>query len=63
MTTDILRPGYSNISNTEDQCAFSGVVMSTEFEVSIEKKEVFHRMDKRKSFAPPMSIPSDAPAQ
>ena len=24
MTTELLRPGYSNISRTEDQCAFSG---------------------------------------
>ena len=39
MTTELLRPGYSNISLTEDQCAFSGAVMSTELEASIEKKE------------------------
>ena len=38
MTTELLRPGYSNISCTEDQCAFSGALMSTELEVSIEKK-------------------------
>ena len=38
MTTEPLRPGYSNISCTKDQCAFSGAVMSTELEVSIEKK-------------------------
>ena len=39
MTTKLLRPGYLRpISCTEDQCAFSGVVMSTELEVSIEKK-------------------------
>ena len=38
MTTELLRPGYSNISCTEDQCAFSGAVVSTELEVSIEKK-------------------------
>ena len=38
MTTELLRPGYSNISCTEDQCTFSGAVMSTELEVSIEKK-------------------------
>ena len=39
MTTKLLRPGYSNISCTEDQCAFSGVMISTELEVSIEKKK------------------------
>ena len=39
MMTELLRPGYLNISYTEDQCAFSGAVMSTELEVSIEKKE------------------------
>ena len=33
MTTELLRPGYSNIC--EDQCAF-GAVMSTELEVLIE---------------------------
>ena len=38
MLTELLRPGYSSISCTEDQCAFSGVVMSTELEVSIEKE-------------------------
>ena len=38
MATELLRPGYSNISCTEDQCAFSGAVMSTDLEVSIEKK-------------------------
>ena len=37
MTTELLRPGCSNISCTQDQCAFSGAVMSTELEVSIEK--------------------------
>ena len=37
MTTELLRPGYSNISCTEGQCAFSGAVMSSELEVSIEK--------------------------
>ena len=42
MKTELLRPGYSNISCTEDQYAFSGAVMSIELEVSIEKKdEVF----------------------
>ena len=44
MTTELLRPGYSNISCTEDQYAFSGAVMSNvsnELEVSIEKKIVF----------------------
>ena len=30
--------GHSNISCTEDQCAFSGAVMSTELEVSMTKK-------------------------
>ena len=39
MTTELLRSGYSNISCTEDQCACSGAVMSTELEVSIEKKD------------------------
>ena len=43
MMTELLRPGYLNISCTEDQCAFSGVVMSTELEVSIEKKSVFEK--------------------
>ena len=38
MMTELLRSGCSNISCTEDQCAFSGAVMSTELEVSIEKK-------------------------
>ena len=38
MRTELLRPGYSNISCTEDQCAFSGEVMSTELD-SIEKKD------------------------
>ena len=38
MTTALLRPDYSNISRTEDQCAFSGAVMSIELEVLIEKK-------------------------
>ena len=37
MTTELLRPGYSNILCTEDQCVFSGAVMSTELEVSMEK--------------------------
>ena len=37
MTTELLRPGYSNISCTEDQCIFSAV-MSTELEVSFQKK-------------------------
>ena len=36
--TQLLRPGYSNISWTEDQCAFGGAVMSTELEVSVKKK-------------------------
>ena len=39
MPTELLRPGYSNILCTEDQCAFSGAVMSTELKVSIEKKD------------------------
>ena len=39
MTTELLRPGYSNISCTEDQCAFSGALMSTELEVLVEKKK------------------------
>ena len=38
MTAELLRPGYSNISCTENQCAFSGALISTEMEVSIEKK-------------------------
>ena len=38
MTTELLRPGYSNILCTEDQCAFSGAVISTELEASFEKK-------------------------
>ena len=41
MKTELLRPGYSNISSTEDQYAFSGAVMSTTLEVSTEKKIVF----------------------
>ena len=40
MATELLRPGYSSISCTEDQCAFSGAVMSTELEVSIEKRDL-----------------------
>ena len=39
MTTGLLRSCYSNISCTEDQCVFSGAVMSSELEVSIEKKD------------------------
>ena len=39
MTTEHLGPGYSNISCTEDQCAFSSAVMSTELKVSTEKKD------------------------
>ena len=39
MTTELLRPGYSNISYTEDQCAFSGAVMSTELEFQLKKKD------------------------
>ena len=31
--------GYSDISCTVDQCALSGAVMSTELEVSIERKK------------------------
>ena len=38
MTIKLLRPGYTTISCIEDQCSFSGAVMSTELEVSIEKK-------------------------
>ena len=26
MTTELLKPGYSNVSCNEDQCAFSGAV-------------------------------------
>ena len=37
--TELLKPGYLNISCTEDQCAFSGVVRSTELEVSAEKNK------------------------
>ena len=40
MSTELLRPGYSSISGTEDKCAFSGAVMSTELEVSVEKKKI-----------------------
>ena len=45
MTTELLRPGYSNISCTEDQWAFTGALMSTELEVSTEKKDksIFER--------------------
>ena len=32
--------GYSNISCTEDQCAFNSALMSNELEVSIEKKKI-----------------------
>ena len=39
MTTELLRPDHSNISCTEDQCAFGGAVMSTELEDSIKKKD------------------------
>ena len=39
MTTELLKPGYSNMSCTEDECASTGAVMSTELEVSIEKKD------------------------
>ena len=39
MTTELLRPGYSHISCTDDQCAFSGAVMPIELEVSIDKKD------------------------
>ena len=36
MTIELLRPGDSNISCTEGQCAFSS---ATELKVSIEKKD------------------------
>ena len=40
MTTELLRTGcYSNISCTEDQCTFSGAVMSTELKVPTEEKD------------------------
>ena len=39
MTTELLRPGYSNILCTNDQCVFSGALMPTELEVSTEKKD------------------------
>ena len=39
MMTELLRPGYLSILCTDDQCAFGGAVMSTELEVSIEKKD------------------------
>ena len=39
MTTELLRPGYSNISCTNDQCVFTGALMPTELEVSTEKKD------------------------
>ena len=39
MMTEFLRPSYLDISCTDDQCAFSGAVMSTKLEVSIEKKD------------------------
>ena len=39
MTGEFPRPGYSNILCTEDQCTFRGAVMSTELEVTIEKKD------------------------
>ena len=39
MTTELLRPAYSNISCTEDQCTLSGAVMSTELKVSIKKND------------------------
>ena len=46
MMAELLRPGYSNISFTEDQCAFSSAVMSTKLEVSIEKKNsVFEKTE------------------
>ena len=38
MTTERLRPGYSDILSTEDQCTSSGAVMSTELETSIQKE-------------------------
>ena len=42
MMTELLKSGYLNISCTEDQCVFSGAVMSTELKVSVGKKyEVF----------------------
>ena len=44
MTTELLRPSYSNISCTEDECAICGEVMSTELEVSIAKKAFFTRL-------------------
>ena len=48
MTTDLLRPGHSNMSCIEGQCAFSSALMSTELEVSIEKKRysVFEKLVK-----------------
>ena len=39
MMTELLTPGYSNISCTEVQRTFSDTVVSTELEASIEKKK------------------------
>ena len=39
MTTELLRPGYSNISCIEDEGAFSSAVMSTELEAQLRKKD------------------------
>ena len=45
MTTELLTPGYSNISCTEDQWGFSGAVMSTEMEVQLRKRDrVFEKI-------------------
>ena len=44
MTTELLRPGNSNISCIEDQCAFSGALMFNELEVLIEKKVFLKRL-------------------
>ena len=42
MTTELLWPDYSteNISSTEEQCAFSAEVMSTELEVKVFLKRL-----------------------
>ena len=39
MIKELLRSGYSKISCTEDQCAFSAVI-STKLKVSIDKKMI-----------------------
>ena len=43
MTTEILRPGYSNISCTENRCVFSGAALGWKFQPQKKDKSVFEK--------------------